>query len=338
MNGSKKIAVLGTGGWGTALAIMADKYGNSVTLWSPFPTDIEYIRRYDENKKLLPGVAVPPSIRLTTDLSCVSDADLVIMAVPSFAIRETAEKLSAYLKPGTLLVNAGKGLESETHHRFSEVLKELLPSARFVVLSGPSHAEEVARNVPTSVISASVDEEAAEAVQEILMNPRFRIYVNTDVIGVELGGALKNVIALAAGICDGMEIGDNTKAALMTRGLTEIARLGTAMGARNGTFAGLSGMGDLIVTCGSLHSRNRRAGILIGQGHPPQEAVHLVGTVEGYHAALAGWELAQVMHVEMPITEQCYSICYQNQSPADAIRALMERPKRHEIESLWITG
>lgn len=335
MERGTKIAVLGTGGWGTALAVMADRYGGKVTLWSPFVDDITYIRRYDENKKLLPGVAVPPSIRLTTDLSCAADADLVIFAVPSFAIRETAEKLAPVLKSGALLVNAGKGLEARTHRRFSEVLAEVLPSARIVVLSGPSHAEEVARDVPTSVISASKDVEAAERVQELLMNPRFRIYVNADVTGVELGGALKNVIALAAGICDGLEVGDNTKAALMTRGLTEMARLGTALGARTETFAGLSGMGDLIVTCGSMHSRNRRAGILIGQGHPPEEAVRLVGTVEGYHAALAGWELSRSAHVEMPITEQCYRICYEGQSADGAIQSLMERPKRHEMERLW---
>lgn len=338
MDKQPNITVLGTGGWGTALAIMADRYGSRVTLWSPFAEEIEYIRRYDENKKLLPGVAVPPTIQLTTDLSCAADADLVIMAVPSFAIRDTAGKLSAFLKPGTLLVNAGKGLEAKTHRRFSEVLSEELPAARVVALSGPSHAEEVARDVPTSVISASKDVEAAEKVQELLMNPCFRIYVNTDVVGVELGGALKNVIALAAGICDGLEVGDNTKAALMTRGLAEMARLGTAMGAYSETFAGLSGMGDLIVTCGSMHSRNRRAGILIGQGHSPEEAVRLVGTVEGYHASLAGWELSQAMHVEMPITEQCYRICYGGQSVRDTIKMLMERPKRHETEEPWILG
>lgn len=335
MDEKVSIAVLGTGGWGTALALMADKYGDHVSLWSPFEEEINAICRYQENKKLLPGVPVSPSIQLTTDLSCVKDARLVIMAVPSFAIRETAERLLPLLKPGTLLVNAGKGLEPKTHRRFSQVLKSVLPEARVVALSGPSHAEEVAREVPTSIISASEDMEAAEEVQEILMNPRFRIYVNTDITGVELGGALKNIIALAAGICDGLEVGDNTKAALMTRGLAEMARLGTAMGAKAETFAGLAGMGDLIVTCGSMHSRNHRAGILIGQGHSPEEAVRLVGTVEGYHAALAAWELKTEMGVEMPITEQCYQICYGRQNVEDAIRALMERPRRHETENPW---
>ncbi len=329
------IAVLGAGGWGTALAIMADKYGHRVSLWSPFEQEVAAIRRFDEHKKLLPGVPVPPSIRLTSDLSCVQGARLVILAVPSFAIAETAAKLSPYLAPGTLVANAGKGLEAGTHRRFTQVIAEALPCARVAALSGPSHAEEVARGVPTSVISASQDIAAAEEVQELLMNPRFRVYASDDVTGVELGGALKNVIALAAGICDGLEIGDNTKAALMTRGLAEIARLGLALGARAETFAGLSGMGDLIVTCGSLHSRNRRAGILIGQGRTPQEAVRQVGTVEGYHAALAGWELAQSLHVEMPITEQCYAVCYQGQPPREAISRLMERPRRRETEDGW---
>ena len=308
------IAVLGAGGWGTALAIMAEKYGHRVSLWSPFEQEVAAIRRFDEHKKLLPGVPVPPSIRLTSDLSCVQGARLVILAVPSFAIAETAAKLSPYLAPGTLVANAGKGLEAGTHRRFTQVIAEALPCARVAALSGPSHAEEV---------------------QELLMNPRFRVYASDDVTGVELGGALKNVIALAAGICDGLEIGDNTKAALMTRGLAEIARLGLALGARAETFAGLSGMGDLIVTCGSLHSRNRRAGILIGQGRTPQEAVRQVGTVEGYHAALAGWELAQSLHVEMPITEQCYAVCYQGQPPREAISRLMERPRRRETEDGW---
>ena len=336
MRKASRITVLGAGGWGVALAIMAHRNGHEVTLWSPFSEEIDSIRRFGEHQKLLPGVPVSPSIRLTTDLDCVADADLVLFALPSFAIANTAKSIASRLRPGALVVNAGKGLESETHRRFSDVLSEALPHARVVVLSGPSHAEEVARDIPTSVISASVDVEAAERVQEILMSSRFRIYVNTDIIGVELGGALKNVIALAAGICDGLAVGDNTKAALMTRGLAEIARLGAALGARPETFAGLSGMGDLIVTCGSLHSRNRRAGILIGQGKTPEEAVRLVGTVEGYHAALAGWELAQIADVDMPITEQCYRICYEGHSAREAMQELMGRPHRHETEIPWI--
>ncbi len=335
MESKPAISVLGSGGWGTALAIMAHKYGCHVTLWSPFKEEIADIRRFDENRKLLPGVPVPLDMNLTTNLDETAKSDLIILAVPSFAIRQTAKLLAPLIRPGTLIANAGKGLEPKTHLRFSQVLSEELASARIVVLSGPSHAEEVARDVPTTIISASHDIEAAELVQAMLMNPNFRIYVNSDVAGVELGGALKNIIALAAGICDGLNVGDNTKAALMTRGLAEIARLGTALGARTETFAGLSGMGDLIVTCGSLHSRNRRAGMLIGQGHTPQEAVRLIGTVEGYHASLAAWELAQSVNVEMPITEQCWRICYQEQSARDAVRILMERPRRHETECEW---
>ena len=236
------IAVIGAGGWGTALAVMAHQYGNTVSLWSPFEEEVAAIRRHDEHKKLLPGVAVPPSIRLTTNIACAAGADLVIMAVPSFAIRSTAARLADVVKPATIIANAGKGLEDATLKRFTQVIAEAAPAARVVALSGPSHAEEVARGVPTTVVSASEDLAAAERVQELLMNPSFRIYVNRDVTGVELGGALKNVVALAAGVVDGLDMGDNTKAALMTRGVAEMARLGVALGAQADTFAGLSFM------------------------------------------------------------------------------------------------
>ena len=329
-----KIVVL-SAGWGAALAVMAERQGAQVTLWSPFDEEIQCIRRDGEQRNLLPGVAISPAIRLTTDISVVADADLVIMATPTFAIAQTIDLLRPHLREGTSLVCASKGLDSGTHERFSVVLAGQLPQARVAVLSGPSHAEEVGRDEPTTVICAATDVEDAEYVQETLTSERFRIYVNTDVIGVELGGALKNIIALAAGICHGMGMGDNVKAALMTRGLAEMARLGVAMGARAETFAGLSGMGDLIVTCGSPHSRNRRAGVLIGQGVSPEEAIRRVGTVEGYHAALAGWELAQSVGVEMPITEQCYRVCYMGESPENAIRSLLERPHRHEPEPNW---
>ena len=225
---------------------------------------------------------------------------------------------------------AAKGLDTETHRGFADIVAERLPGARVTVLSGPSHAEEVGRGVPTSVVSASPDMAAARKVQDLLMNPTFRIYVTEDVLGVELGGALKNVIALAAGICDGLQMGDNTKAALMTRGLAEIVHLGTRMGAQADTFYGLSGMGDLIVTCGSMHSRNRRAGILIGQGETPEHAVASVGTVEGYLVCTTAMKLAQEQGVEMPITEACYRVCYEGMAPRDAIEMLMRRPKKHE--------
>ena len=330
------IVVLGAGGWGTALAIMAHRHGNAVTLWSAFPEELDSIRRHGQHKKLLPGVPVSPHIELTEDLGCVATADLTILAVPSFAIREMAAKLAPVLQQGALLVNVGKGIESESLMLFGELLEQMLPQARVAVLSGPSHAEEVARSVPTSVVSAASDAATAEAVQKILMNPVFRIYANTDMVGVELGGALKNVIALSAGIADGLDMGDNAKAALMTRGLSEIARLGVAMGAHPETFAGLSGMGDLIVTCGSMHSRNRRAGILIGQGVPPAEAIAKVGTVEGYLAVAAARALAQKCGVELPITEQCYRICYENLPPKEALAALMQRPRNYETDRNWL--
>lgn len=330
------IVVLGAGGWGTALAIMAHRHGNAVTLWSAFSEELDSIRRHGQHKKLLPGVPVSPHIELTGDLACVQSADMVILAVPSFAIREMAAKLAPVLPEGALLVNVGKGIAADDLTLFGEMLTSMLPGVRVAVLSGPSHAEEVARAVPTSVVSAAADPETAEAVQKILMNPAFRIYANTDMVGVELGGALKNVIALAAGIADGLDMGDNAKAALMTRGLSEIARLGVAMGAHPETFAGLSGMGDLIVTCGSMHSRNRRAGILIGQGVPPAEAIAKVGTVEGYLAVAAARRLAEKYGVELPITEQCYRICYEGLPPKEALAALMQRPRNYETDRNWL--
>lgn len=326
------IAILGSGGWGTALAVMANRHGHAVTLWSPFEEEVASIRRYGQHRKLLPGIPVEPSIQLTCDMREVADADLVILAVPSFAIASTATQLRPHLKEGAVVANAGKGIEEGTYRRFTEVIEEALPGISAVALSGPSHAEEVGRGVPTVVVSASRDVAAAEKVQQILMNPSFRIYTSEDVVGVELGGALKNVIALAAGICDGLGMGDNTKAALMTRGLAEIARLGAKRGADSATFFGLSGMGDLIVTCGSMHSRNRRAGMLIGDGLSPEEAVKRVGTVEGYLVAGTAYRLAQKLGVEMPIAETCYRICYENYPPKQAVAALMGRPGCHEID------
>lgn len=330
-----KIAVLGCG-FGTALAVLADKNGHEVVLWSKFSQELEEIRRDGEQKRLLPGIKVEKSIRLTNDLADLAQCELCIVAVPSFAVRETARAAAQYLAPDALIVNVSKGLEDGSFKRLSQVLEEELPGRRIVVLSGPSHAEEVGRSVPTTVTVASVRRDAAEVVQEMLMSPSLRLYVNDDVVGVELGGALKNVIALAAGVSDGLKLGDNTKAALMTRGITEIARLGIAMGAKNETFAGLSGIGDLIVTCTSMHSRNRRAGILIGQGVPAAEAVAQIGTVEGYHCAKTAFELSQKLGVEMPIVQQAYQVLYEGKTAACALHDLMERPKRHESEAIWL--
>ncbi|MBQ7088224.1 MAG: NAD(P)-dependent glycerol-3-phosphate dehydrogenase [Clostridia bacterium] len=321
-----RVLILGAGGWGIGLSLVAERMGHSVTLWSFDTAELEDLRLHNQNKLRLPGVFLPRSIRLTGDLSAAAEADMVMMAVPSFAIRITARQLAAHLRPDTLVVNAGKGLEDGTLYRFSEVLAQELPTARVAVLSGPSHAEEVARQVPTLVTVSATDLSAARQVQEALSQANFRIYVNEDLVGVEMGGALKNVIALCAGIVDGLGMGDNTKAALMTRGLVEIARLGKAMGANEYTFAGLSGMGDLMVTCGSMHSRNLRAGILIGRGETVENTIRQVGTVEGYLAARAAWELACRYGVEVPIIEHCYRVCYEGMDPRKALAQLMERP------------
>ncbi len=332
-----KIVVLGSGGWGTALAVTAFRNGHEVWLWSKFPQEIEEIKKHGENKKLLPGVAIPESICLTSDLSCINAADLIVMAVPSFAVRQTAGLLKPFLTAGITVVNVSKGLEEGSLKRLSAVIQEELPEAKVAVLSGPSHAEEVSRGIPTTVVAAAAEMPVAEYVQELFASGTFRIYTNSDIAGVELGGALKNVIALCAGVCDGLGLGDNTKAALMTRGITEIARLGEALGARAETFGGLSGIGDLIVTCTSMHSRNRRAGILIGQGKTAAQAIQEIGmTVEGYHAAKTAKELADKTGVEMPIVEQCYAVLYQDLSAKQAISNLMGRPYKHEMEQIWI--
>ncbi len=331
-----KTMVFGAGGWGIALSMVAYECGHDTTLWSFSEEEIASLRLHNENRQRLPGISLPDGIALTNDLSPAVEAEYIILAVPSFAIRSTARLLRDVVRPQTVIVNAGKGLEDDTLKRFSEVIAEELPDNPVVILSGPSHAEEVARRVFTSVTVSSTDIATAEQVQKAFSLPRFRLYVNPDVIGVELGGALKNVIALCAGVVDGLDMGDNSKAALMTRGLAEIARLGLAAGAHKSTFAGLSGMGDLIVTCGSMHSRNRRAGILIGQGVSVEETVRRIGTVEGYWAARAAWELACRYEVDMPIVQQCYRVCYEGVDPREAVRQLLDRPLGYEAEPSWM--
>lgn len=330
-----KITILGSGGFGMALAIMCEKYGHSVRVWSAFENEIEAILRDGEHKRLLPGVPVSQTIELTTDISGIAGADILLFAIPSAFVRKVARQAAPYVSDYSVIVNVGKGLEDGSLKRLSEVLSEELPHNPVVVLSGPSHAEEVARGIPTTVVAACKDRSYAEYVQDALLNEVFRIYVNDDVIGCELGGALKNIIALCAGILDGMQLGDNPKAALMTRGIAEIARLGVALGGRSETFAGLTGIGDLIVTCTSMHSRNRRAGILIGQGIAPQEAVAQVGTVEGYAAAKVAWELSQRAKVDMPIVEQLHHVLHEGKSVGKAIHDLMDRPRKHETEKVW---
>lgn len=324
------VAILGAGAWGTALAIMCDRIGHTVTLWSAFKEEIEQLRQFHEHKKFLSGITISEDIIFSDNLEDMRRHDMYILAVPSFVIRQTAAKLEPHLPPGALIVNASKGLEASTLKRLSVVIEEELPGCSVVTLSGPSHAEEVARCMPTSVVAACADIRAAKRVQDVLINESFRVYTNSDIIGVELGGCVKNVIALSAGICDGMGYGDNTKAAIITRGLSEMAGLGAVMGGKIATFAGLSGIGDLVVTCTSMHSRNRRAGILVGEGVPPKEAVERVGTVEGYHAAKLVHELGKEHNVELPITEQSYLVMYKGKNPAQAVSDLMRRPKKSE--------
>ncbi len=334
-----KVAILGSGGWGTALAVMCSACGHDVSLWSPFQSELDTIKHDGENKKLLPGVVVPETINLTTDAAVVKGADVVVFAVPSFAVRETAKRIAGLVTPEQIVVNVAKGLEEDSLKRLSQVIAEELPVQKIVVLSGPSHAEEVSRGIPTAIVAASASKEAANKVQDTFMGPNFRIYVNPDVVGVELGAALKNIIALAAGICDGLGLGDNTKAALMTRGITEMARLGVAMGGSAQTFAGLAGIGDLIVTCTSMHSRNRRAGIYIGEGLSVDKAIEKVGmTVEGYKTTHAAYCLSQKSGVEMPIVDECYRVLYEGKNPREAIKDLMQRAKKHEIEDAWMSG
>lgn len=331
-----KIMILGSGGFGLAIAIMCANEGHEVTVWSKFRDEIEAIERTGELKAKLPGCKVPKSVRLTTDISEVKDKELVILGIPTSFCREVCDEAALYIDPQTIVVNTAKGLEGGSLKTMSVVTKESFPNNRTAILTGPSHAEELARNIPTTVVVASDDKEVSVYVQKVLTSANFRIYSNDDVLGCELGGSLKNVIALAAGVCDGLGLGDNTKAALMTRGMREISTLGVAMGAQPLTFAGLSGIGDLVVTCCSMHSRNRRAGILIGKGVSPEEAVERVGTVEGYACTKNAHELAKKLGVEMPITEQLYSILFEGSRAKDSISALMQRPSKHETEKEFL--
>ena len=325
------IVILGSGGFGLSLAIMAEHGGrHNVTVWSKFQSEIDDIRSHGEHVQKLPGVPVSESIAMTSDISCVKGCDILVFGIPSSFVRDVAKEAAPYVDDNMVIVNTGKGLEEGSLKTLSEVICEEIHTDKMVVLSGPSHAEEVARCVPTTIVAASANHEAAEYVQREFGNNFMRIYLNDDVKGCEIGGALKNIIALCVGICDGLGYGDNTKAALMTRGIHEIARLGKACGADVTTFSGLTGIGDLIVTCTSMHSRNRRAGILIGQGVSPEEAVERVGTVEGYFCCKASYELARRLNVEMPITEQLNEVLFNGGDVRLALGALMNRPQIYE--------
>lgn len=333
------IMILGCGGFGIAMAILAQQRCMAqLTMWTPFAQECKQLRDARRNERLLPGALLPPEVAVTTSLANAELADMVLLAVPSDAVRDTLKRLQGQVKPTTPIVCLSKGLEMQTLSPLSQVIAAELPENPFVMLSGPSHAEELARGVPTSMVAASHNRDAAMHVQNALMHETLRIYIHDDVRGVELGGALKNVIALAAGILDGTGMGgDNAKAALITRGITEIARLGVAMGGRPETFGGLSGIGDLIVTCQSAHSRNRQFGILMGQGNTVQQAEQLVGkTVEGYHCTLAAYRLAWEMDVEMPIVNATHNVLYQGGDVRQCIRQLMTRPGRAEMEQVWL--
>lgn len=332
-----KITVLGSGGWGTALSLLLLDNGNDVTLWSFLEKEAQVLKETRENP-MLKGVPLPEALKITSSMDALADSELVVLATPSFAVRETARKAKPLLREDAVVVSVAKGIEKDTALCLTQVIEEELQGkGRVAALSGPSHAEEVGRRVPTGCVAASRDMAAAELVQDVFMSPRFRVYTNSDVLGVELGAALKNVLALCCGVSDGMGLGDNTKALLMTRGMTEMARLGVALGGRKETFAGLSGMGDLIVTCTSMHSRNRRCGILIGQGKNVQEAMKEVGaTVEGYYAALSAHQLAEKAGVEMPICQSAYRVLYEGQPARDVVESLMNRNKKREVDESWI--
>ena len=331
-----KITVLGSGAWGTALSLVLLENGHQVTLWSYTREESQTLRDNHENP-MLKGVPLPDTLALTDDMACVKGCGLVVLATPSFAVRATAAKLKDLVDPGTILVSVSKGIEKDTSLRLSQVIEEEIgDKCPVVVLSGPSHAEEVGRRIPTGVVAAASDRAVAEQVQDLFMNHRFRVYTSDDRVGTELCAALKNIIALCAGCCDGMGCGDNTKALLMTRGLAEMARLGVALGGRKETFTGLAGVGDLIVTCTSMHSRNRRCGILIGQGKGIQEAIREVGAVvEGYYAAASARVLAQKTGVDMPIAQAAYEVLYEGRDVRGVVADLMTRSKRSELEESW---
>lgn len=329
------IGIIGAGTWGTALAIMLQNNGHQVTIWSALPEEIEQMEETRRHKNL-PGVELPQEIGLTADLRlAMAEKDLLVLAVPSVFVRSTAARMREYLRYGQIVVNVAKGIEEATLKTMSQIIEEELPNAEAVVLSGPSHAEEVSRCLPTTCVVSTHRKKTAEYVQSVFMSPVFRVYTSPDMLGVEVGAALKNVIALAAGIADGLGYGDNTKAALITRGIAEITRLGVAMGGKEQTFSGLSGIGDLIVTCASMHSRNRRAGILIGKGYTMEAAMEEVQmVVEGVYSAKAGLLLAKQYGCDMPIVEQVNHVLFDGQPAKDAVTELMLRDKRIESSIL----
>lgn len=331
-----KVSVLGAGSWGTALSLLLCKNGHEVTLWSALEDEVRMLCEKREHESKLPGVRLPEDMKITAALEdSLQDPDVAVLAVPSPFTRSTAHRMAPFVKKGQIIVNVAKGVEEHTLMTLSEIISEEIPQADVCVLSGPSHAEEVGKGLPTTCVVSAEKRETAEYLQGIFMSPVFRVYTTPDILGVELGGALKNVIALAAGTADGLGYGDNTKAALITRGIAEISRLGTKMGARAETFYGLSGIGDLVVTCASVHSRNRKAGYLMGKGYTMQEAMDEVKmVVEGVYSARAAKSLAEKYQVEMPIIEEVNKVLFEDKPAADAVRDLMLRDKKVETPML----
>ena len=331
-----KISVLGAGSWGTALAVLLYNNGHEVMLWSALADEVKMLCDKREHETKLPGVRLPDNMEITTDLEkSLLDPDVAVLAVPSPFTRSTAHQMSSFTRNGQIIVNVAKGVEENTLMTLSEIISEEIPQANVCVLSGPSHAEEVGKGIPTTCVVSAEKRETAEFLQGIFMSPVFRVYTTPDILGVELGGALKNVIALAAGTADGLGYGDNTKAALITRGIAEIARLGIKMGAKTETFYGLSGMGDLIVTCASVHSRNREAGYLMGKGYTMKEAMDEVKmVVEGVYSAKAAKSLAEKYQVEMPIIEEVNKVLFEDKPAAEAVQDLMLRDKKVETPML----
>ena len=335
---NKKIAVIGGGSWGTALAVSLSGNGHSVKIWDLNQELLKGLDQDRENKKYLPEVKFNENLHIAyTVEEAIMDSDIVLFSVPAQHFRSALDGAIPFLTKDMVIVNVAKGIEQKTLKRLSEIAYEKLGDTKYVVLSGPSHAEEVGRSLPTTLVAASRDVEMAEYIQDVFMSDRLRVYTNNDVIGVELGGALKNIIALGAGISDGMGFGDNAKAAMMTRGIKEITRLGVKLGADISTFAGLTGIGDLIVTCTSMHSRNRRCGILIGEGMSPEAATKQVGmVVEGMYTTEAAYQLAQKAGVEMPIAEQIYNMINGITDAREAVTNLMTRQKKHETEENFL--
>lgn len=326
-----KVSIIGGGSWGIAIAVLLHKNGHQITVWSALESEIKMLQENHEHK-MLPGVKLAEDTVFTTDdREAVDGQDLLVMAVASAYTRQTAHRLSPLVAPGQKILNVAKGIEEHTVMTLSEIIEQEIPQADVAVMSGPSHAEEVGRGIPTTIVVGAKSRKTAEYIQNLFMNEVFRVYISPDVLGMELGGSLKNVVALAAGIADGLGYGDNTKAALITRGIAEITRLGTAMGGRAETFGGLTGIGDLIVTCASMHSRNRRAGILLGQGKSLQETLDEVKmVVEGVNTVQAACQLAEKYHVSMPITQSIYAVLFEGKNVEDAVLELMTRDNKAE--------